>query len=85
MLITFYAYNATKHDSTGFSPFEFMFGRKPKLPIDSLFQLQRDDTISTDYVEELKQKLEKLMKLLARSFQNHRKNKSITMIKKQRL
>jgi transposase InsO family protein len=55
-----YAYNCTKHDTTGFSPYFLMFGRHPRLPVDILLGLP-DESDCEDYpqfVNKLKDRLE---------------------------
>jgi len=37
------AYNATRHDSTGFSPHYLMFGWHPQLSVDAFFGRDGDD------------------------------------------
>lgn len=43
--ITF-AYNSSRHDTTGFTPFYLLFGREPPLMIDSLLPLQPDASLT---------------------------------------
>ena len=51
-----YASNATKHDSTGYSPYFLLFVREPVLPIDSLFQERKDAIAScSKYVQNWKE------------------------------
>lgn len=47
-----YAYNCTKSEVTGFSPFQLLFGRSPRFPIDVLFGLS-DGTPSMSQSEYL--------------------------------
>ena len=61
-----HAYNCTKNDVTGFTPYELMFGRQPRLPIDLALGLPLRDgeyKSHSQYVQKLKSHLEESYKI----------------------
>jgi hypothetical protein len=55
-----HAYNCTRHASTGFSPYQMLFGRSPVLPVDVKLGVtpQAEALPSTEYVAGLRESLE---------------------------
>ena len=54
------AYNSAAHSTTGYTPHELMFGRKPKIPIDLVYPdtMLEEEAVSYDeYTRELKENL----------------------------
>lgn len=61
-----HAYNATKNDVTGFSPYQLMYGRQPNLPIDVAFGLSPEGSkkvTHVDYMRKLRENFEENYKL----------------------
>lgn len=74
-----HAYNSTKSDATGYSPYHLMFGREARLPADLCFGTSPDgieESSHSRYVARLKEDLKEAYKLAsAAADKRHQRNK----------
>jgi transposase InsO family protein len=84
-----YSYNCIPHETTKISPYELMFGRKPKLPIDLTFEKAKDDDIqnnnTNDYIEELKERMEKTQQIVKKHMEKAKVKQKEYYDKRQKL
>ncbi len=84
-----HAYNCTKHETTGFTPYELMFGRQPRLPVDLIFNTvvsQDNPKFHSQYVQSLKTHLQESYKLAQKNAakserEKKRETKSVSTVK----
>lgn len=64
-----HAYYFTKNEATGYNPYHLIFGRPPRLPIDLLFNLKRNEAHGTyeDYVSHWKRMMQEAYRIASKS------------------
>ena len=68
-----FAYNCTRNDATGYSPFYLLYGRSPRLLIDIMFEIDSDHEVTSyqDYVLKWKRGMQQAFELASRHAKKH--------------
>ncbi|XP_035862265.1 uncharacterized protein LOC118496109 [Sander lucioperca] len=71
-----HAYNCTKNDTTGYSPYQLMFGHQPRLPVDIAFGLNPEGSGKLSHSEYVKKLTESLTESYRLATEHSLKNAS---------
>lgn len=68
-----HAYNCSRNESTGYSPYFLVFGRNPRLPIDLIFDIKEDGspTSRASCVEEWEARMKEGYKIAGELVKRH--------------